>query len=119
MSSGGDVIDPAAIENLRELGGGDDAFLHDLIRTYLDETPELVDQLREAVAAGDAGGARLYAHSLKGSSAEFGAAYLAELCRQMESVGKSQNLELAPELLAEIEDEFERVAAALVRLLGA
>ncbi|MFN8379443.1 MAG: hypothetical protein U0452_12305 [Anaerolineae bacterium] len=31
MSSAGDVIDPAVIKGLRELGGGDDGFLHDLI----------------------------------------------------------------------------------------
>ncbi|MFN8378935.1 MAG: Hpt domain-containing protein [Anaerolineae bacterium] len=117
MSSAGDVIDPAVIESLRELGGGDDGFLHDLIRTYLDETPQLVAQLRNAVGLADAAGVHLYAHSLKGSSAEFGAAYLADLCRQMETAGKSRDLELAPDLLVEIEDEYGRVAAALDRLL--
>lgn len=118
MSSAGDVIDPAVIESLRALGGGDDAFLSDLIRTFLDETPVILGRLRAAVAQHDAAGIRLNAHSLKGSSAEFGASWLAELCRQLEMAGKSQDLDSAPDLLAEIEDEYRRVQSALTRLIG-
>lgn len=117
MSSPGDVIDLRVIEGLRALGGGDDTFLAELIATFLTETPQLLGRLRVAVADIDAGAVRLNAHSLKGSSAEFGAAYLAELCRQMEQAGKAQELDSAADLLAEIEDEYHRVAAALSKLI--
>lgn len=117
MSSAGDVLDWNVIESLRALGDGDDAFLAELIQTYLEETPRLLVRLREAVNAGDAGGVRLNAHSLKGSSAEFGASYLTELCRQMEMAGKNQDVASARDLMAEVEDEYHRVAVALSRLI--
>lgn len=118
MSSAGDVIDLAVIENLRDLGGGDDAFLNELISTYLEETPQLLEKLQLALASSDAGGVRLNAHSLKGSSAEFGAAYLAELCRQTEQAGKDQDLADLPELLTEIEREYRLVDSALRQIMG-
>ncbi len=117
MSSAGDVIDLNVIDSLRELGGGDDEFLNDLIRTFLDETPVILERLHAALANDDAGGIRLNAHSLKGSSAEFGASWLAELCRQLELAGKNGDLDTAPDLLGEIEDEYARVQSALMRLL--
>ncbi len=118
MSSPGDVIDLNAIEGLRALGGGDESFLAELIETFLAESPQLLARLKTAVAGFDSGGVRLNAHSLKGSGAEFGAAYLAELCRQLEQAGKAQELDSAADLLAEVEDEYQRVAAALTRLIS-
>jgi HPt (histidine-containing phosphotransfer) domain-containing protein len=117
MSSAGDVLDWNVIEGLRALGDGDDAFLAEMIRTYLDETPRLLARLRDAVIAGDAGGVRLNAHSLKGSSAEFGASYLTDLCRQLELAGKNQDLTPARDLMVEVDDEYGRVAAALNHLI--
>jgi HPt (histidine-containing phosphotransfer) domain-containing protein len=117
MSSAGEVLDRNVIESLRALGDGDDAFLAELISTYLEETPHLLMRLREAVAADDAGGVRLNAHSLKGSSAEFGASYLTELCRQLELAGKNQDLLSARDLMAEVEEEYPRVESALSRLI--
>jgi HPt (histidine-containing phosphotransfer) domain-containing protein len=110
MSSAGDVLDSNVIESLRSLGDGDDAFLAELISTYL-------ARLSDAVAADDAGRVRLNAHSLKGSSAEFGASYLTELCRQLELAGKNQDLSSARELMAEVEEEYGRVESALSRLI--
>ena len=117
MSSAGDVLDRNVIESLRALGDGDDSFLAELISTYLEEAPRLLARLSDAVAANDAGGVHLNAHSLKGSSAEFGASYLTELCRQLELVGKNQDLSSAPDLMAEVLEEYRRVESALGRLI--
>lgn len=117
MNGNDDVIDWGVIEELRALGDGDDGFLTDLIGTFLNETPSILARLSEAVAAEDAGNIRLYAHSLKGSSAEFGASYLTELCRQLELAGKNQELSSAQDLMAEVEDEYVRVAQALNRAI--
>jgi HPt (histidine-containing phosphotransfer) domain-containing protein len=77
-------IDAATLANLLEATGGDQAFVDELVDTYLDEGDRLVVDL---VAAGDAGavaGMVLPAHSLKSSSLNVGALELGELCRTLE-----------------------------------
>ena len=117
MSNSADIIDSSVIQGLVDLSGGDEQFLAELVETYLTESPVLLERLREAVHNSNSDAVRLNAHSLKGSSAEFGASYLVELCRQMEYVGRDRDLELAPELLGEIDQEYGRVAYALPRVL--
>jgi HPt (histidine-containing phosphotransfer) domain-containing protein len=53
------------------------------------------------------------AHSLKGSCSNFGAENMREACAQLEKEAGEGNLERAPKLLAEIEQEFENVRLAL------
>lgn len=117
MASNDYPLNAAAIDELRQVIGGDDAVLGDLIRTFLEDAPGLLAQLQDAIVEGDAEKTRLYAHSLKGNGAEFGAASFSELCRQLEMLGKSGNLVGAPMLLEQIGQEYERVEAALMALL--
>jgi HPt (histidine-containing phosphotransfer) domain-containing protein len=53
-----DALDTSALQALRESTGDDDAFLADLVMTFLDESPEQVAELRAAVAGADAGDVR-------------------------------------------------------------
>ena len=55
------------------------------------------------------------AHTLKSSSANMGAAKLADLCCQLEAAAREGNLEIGPALFAEIRDEFDIVSTALAR----
>ena len=53
---------------------GDRKLLGTIVAAALDELPRLLAAIREAIAAGDATGLRLSAHTLKGSVQYFGAA---------------------------------------------
>ena len=112
-------LDPAAIENLLALVGGDPAFLVELVSTFLDEAPTLLADMRDALERGDAGGVRLAAHSLKSNGNDFGATTFASLCKQLELLGRTGDLAPAPALLAQTEQEFVRVQAALLALIDA
>ncbi|MCI0352503.1 MAG: Hpt domain-containing protein, partial [Acidobacteriales bacterium] len=118
MGSYHDVLDPAALDNLRDTVGDDSSVLAELINTFLEDAPRLLTDLRSALDSGDAAGVRLNAHSLKSNGAEFGASQFAELCRQMEMLGKSNQLDGAGALLGPIEDEFRRVSATLESLMS-
>lgn len=107
------ILDPAALENLREMIGGDDAFLQELIDTFLGEAPQLLADMRQAVENEDAPLLRLAAHTLKSNSAEFGAMTLSSLCKQLEAMGKAGTLEGAAEMVTQAEAEYEQVKAAL------
>lgn len=103
------TLDPAALDRLRELVGGDAGTLSGLVADFLSETPPLVHSLRAAVAAGDPESAQRAAHTLTGLGDTFGATAMARLCRSAESRGIA---ELGP-VVEEIAGEHARVAAAL------
>jgi HPt (histidine-containing phosphotransfer) domain-containing protein len=107
------VLDPAALENLREMVGGDPEFLAELMDTFLAGAPQLLADMRQAVEGGDAAGLRLAAHSLKSNSTDFGAMALSNLCWEVEVLGKAGTLDGAAELIAQAEAAYEQVRAAL------
>jgi two-component system sensor histidine kinase/response regulator len=118
MSNDDNFLDRAALANLRDVVGGDNSVLAELVSTFLEEAPLLLGRLHEGVAGGSAAMIRLNAHSLKGNAADFGALALAELCLQMEKLGRSGEVHGAHALLTAIEAEYRHVEAALGRLLN-
>jgi PAS domain S-box-containing protein len=113
-----DILDPAAMENLQELAGGDAAFLAELMDTFLADAPQLLTDMRQAMERRDAAGLRLAAHSLKSNSADFGAMTLSNLCRELEGMGKAGTLDGAAEKVTQAEAEYEQVKAALEVIRG-
>jgi two-component system sensor histidine kinase/response regulator len=107
------VLDPAAIDGMREMVGGDDEFLADLIDTFLKDAPRMLSDMRQALEAGDAEVLRRVAHSLKSNSDSFGATVLGDLCRGLEKMGKANALEGADALIARADAEFVQVQAAI------
>jgi HPt (histidine-containing phosphotransfer) domain-containing protein len=108
MGARGDpLLDPAALEGLREIGGDD--FVADLIETFLADAPPLLAALRGT----DADEVRRAAHTLKSNGATFGATTFSELCRELEMLAKTGDLAGAPDLTARIEDEYALVAEEL------
>jgi signal transduction histidine kinase/CheY-like chemotaxis protein/HPt (histidine-containing phosphotransfer) domain-containing protein len=105
------VLDPVALDALRELVGEDPEALSGLVADFLAETPTLVATLRAAVAADEGSSASQAAHTLKSLGATFGATAMARLCQDAE-VHAGPPAGLGP-LVAEIEAEHERVVAAL------
>jgi HPt (histidine-containing phosphotransfer) domain-containing protein len=107
------VIDPAAWAGLLESVGDDVDFLAELITTYFDDSPRLLAAMQEALSAGRAEDLRRAAHSLKSSSANFGALRLSKKCRELEYIGKAGALEGAAEQIGQIVTEYEKARAAL------
>jgi HPt (histidine-containing phosphotransfer) domain-containing protein len=107
------VLDPAAIDGMREMVGGDDEFLADLIDTFLKDAPQMLADMRQALRTGDAEVLRRIAHSLKSNSDSFGATALGEFCRKLEKMGKANALEGADDLITRADAEFTQVMAAL------
>lgn len=83
-----------------------------LLDTFLVDSEERLLLLRQAQQEADAQNLRLAAHSFKGSCSNMGASLLAGLCKQLEEAGRREQLDLAPDLIEQIEREF-----AIVRIL--
>jgi two-component system sensor histidine kinase/response regulator len=113
-----DVINLHALENIRALSaerGG--ALVQRVIAAYVDDTPQHLQTLRKAIAGLDTGKLRKVAHSLKSSSANVGAEALAQMCKDMENLGRTDSTEGASGILTDMEHEFQAVRHSLSAIL--
>ncbi|MCW9050558.1 MAG: response regulator [Deltaproteobacteria bacterium] len=110
------LIDPAALENIRSLQtDGADDILTRIIEIFIADTPGQLLKMRQAVKHKEASIIRNIAHSLKSSSANLGATSLSALLKDMEEKGRQNYLQGAEELINRIETEFN-LALPLLRM---
>jgi HPt (histidine-containing phosphotransfer) domain-containing protein len=107
------TIDRATFEALKETTGAE--FALELVDTFLEEAPEMLDDLRASLAAQDADRFRRAAHSLKSNSNTFGALTLGAMARELELSGVSK-IDRGGKPLDALAEEYSRVAAALNEL---
>ena len=113
-----DVINMHALENIRALSpdrGG--ALVQRVVAAYVGDTPQHLQTLRQAIAGVDTGSLRKVAHSLKSSSANVGAEVLAQMCKEMENLGRTDSTEGASGILTDMEHEFQAVRDSLSAIL--
>ncbi len=108
-----EILDRAALADLRAMTGDDPAFLGELIDTYVADMPQQLAAIRRALEVGDAEAVRRAAHSLKSNSATFGALGLSQLCRELEERGRTGSLDGAADLVARVEAAYGEVEPAL------
>jgi HPt (histidine-containing phosphotransfer) domain-containing protein len=108
------AIDRATFEALKETTGAQ--FALELVDTFLQEAPAMLDELRRALAAKDADKFRRAAHSLKSNSNTFGALTLGAMARELELGGVSKAIESGGQPLDALAEEYSRVATALTEL---
>jgi PAS domain S-box-containing protein len=108
------AIDEQVFESLREeVGGGDGEFVAEAIESYLEEAPPRIEAIASSVAAQDAVALRNSAHALKSLSLTMGANGLAQLCGELEAMGRVGTTAGAGELVEQLEPEYNRVVSVL------
>jgi signal transduction histidine kinase/DNA-binding response OmpR family regulator/HPt (histidine-containing phosphotransfer) domain-containing protein len=113
-----EVINRVALDNIRALSQDrGDALVQKVIAAYVDDTPQHLQTLRRAIAGLDTGSVRKVAHSLKSASANVGAQKLAQLCKEMEHLGRADTTEGAAGILTDMEQEFQAVRHSLSAIL--
>ena len=96
---------------LLEISGGDSEFERDLIQTFLEAAPALLQSYAAAIESNAGLGVRHAAHTLKGSSRSIGANVFAQVCEAAEKAARADDLATCQELLPEIEASFEALRA--------
>ena len=109
-----ETIDRTVFEDLKTTAGAE--FVKDLIDTFLVEAPVMMEDMRSALAAGDAERFRRAAHSLKSNSITFGAVNLAAMAKEIELGGLAPVRAAGGSPLDALEVEYTRVAKALMEL---
>ena len=83
------VIDMVALERLKEHVGD----IVPVAAIFLQSLERRISELEQAITHHDAEAINKVAHTLKGSSSQFGAEELAHLCMLAENMGKSGNIQ--------------------------
>ncbi len=110
---------PAAdLEAARERMGGSEELLRKLAGLFLSETDGVVDRLQATVEQGQARELEVTAHRLKGQAATFEARAVAKVAGELERLGRQNQLEPAPPLLAQLRHEIERLREQLALVVG-
>jgi HPt (histidine-containing phosphotransfer) domain-containing protein len=98
------VIDPEALERLKEWGG--DKLAGQMVRLFLKNSGTRMDQIRTGVGEGDREEVERGAHSLKSSAANIGAENLRTLSTQIESAALEEDVARMSALLPEMESAY-------------
>ncbi len=108
------VLDPRALQRLRAtLGTQADRMLPELIEEFYQDAGRLLSEARQALEQGQADDLRRASHTLKSTSATFGAMALSAVARELEHLARDGVLEKAAGQIAWAEDEFARAKTAL------
>lgn len=110
------VLDRAALDELRACDPDDTGLLAELIDIYLADTPPRLNALRLAFDAGQPAAMSREAHALKSGSAQLGATAVAATCRQLEILGREGSLDGAGKLLDRLLVEFATARNALIAI---
>ena len=107
------IIDRSA---LLDSLSGDVELLKTISGLFLTHSPELVDRIRDALAAGDCAELERAAHSLKGSVSNFFAPLAVEAARNLESIARAGNLAKAADAFVMLEQELDRIRPAITSM---
>ncbi len=110
-SSGPTIYDRSALR-MRLLG--DEGLLEALQDAFLEEVPQLIEKLRNALVADAPVTAGLNAHTIKRASANVGAEALHELVLAVEQAGQEGDLGSVQGVMADIDTQFDLVRRAML-----
>lgn len=105
-------VDNEALRELQVVMGED---FNNLLKTFVTDSAARIVAAEQAAAAADSDALRRAAHSFKGSSGNMGAPLLSDLCRQIEELAHSGQVESCIPLLVELNAEFAVVQRELAR----
>jgi CheY-like chemotaxis protein len=102
-------------QRLADLAGLSDTadWLENLLHRFLSDSQTRLTALRAAIEKGEEQVVADLAHAMKGSSANMGAVALAEVCKELETLGRSASLDGAMQILQQLEQLYAQTAAAL------
>src|SRR6267154_3151213 len=92
---------------------GDTELFGELVKLFMSESVDLLNQIREAIEQHDANRLERAAHSLKGSAAAFCGESTRAVAQELETIGASGDLDQADKLFVALQRELARLTDAL------
>ena len=108
------VLDRGVLDRIRALQQPNaPSVLAQVIGVYLEDSPVMIEELKQALQRGDIEVLTETAHSLKSSSANLGVSRLSSLCKELELWGKKGSPEDLAALVEQIDTEFDCAQSGL------
>ena len=112
------VVDRSVLRSLAALMDDEDTvYIKELLNDYLVDAERLRGKIYEAVSVKDASALRQAAHTLKSTSATFGARQLSTLCAEIEQCSIREDISCVERRLEEFDETLVSFHTALVRLV--
>jgi two-component system sensor histidine kinase RpfC len=105
------AIDERTLADLCSLGGP--AFVADVVAGFLDDTGQVLPDLRRAVANGDVLAFRDQLHALRSASANIGAKEIYRMCLEWREISQQELTSWGARHVADLTAEFERARSHL------
>jgi len=105
------IIDLHTFNTLQTEMGQD--FVGELLQTYFEELPQLLAKLKDSLAVQDCDAFQRAAHSIKSTSNSFGALQFGLQARELEMMGRANQLDGAPDKVEQLVSDYETVRKAL------
>jgi two-component system sensor histidine kinase/response regulator len=99
-------------EALKQLGG-DEPLLHEVVLIFLEEIPGRMTRLRAAIDEGDGEAIEKEAHTLNGELGYLAVSNLCLMARELEQLGRENDLENAASLFESFEIRMTAVLASM------
>jgi two-component system, sensor histidine kinase and response regulator len=109
-SMAGDGIDYAVLDEIREV---DRDLVIQLCRAFTQDTVEQLNDLQKNCEAGNVMAAGQLAHRIRGSCLTIGVNGMAEMCSEIESAAKLEDLQRCEQFVAQVQREFQRAVREL------
>jgi len=96
--------------------GGDEELLREVVRLFLEDFPDMMDEIRRAAADRNAFALHQSAHRLKGAAANFSLTIVSKAALRLETMGQSRDLSGVEDALAALERETASIEETLLEL---
>ncbi len=92
---------------------GSEETLVELVEIFLEQWPEMMDEIEQGVARSDYENLRRAAHTLKGSASIFGARPVVQVADRLSDMARDQELDGAEVELRKLQDEMDRLVPVM------
>ena len=107
------ALDAETFQALKDIVCDDTESFAEFIDGYLNDAPQRLVAIGNAIAQGDAAALRSAAHALRSLSVTFGAIPLAQVCQELEAMGRAGSTVSGSTLMLQLQTEYQRVENAL------
>ncbi len=110
------IIDPKAIDNIRELDDEEDySVVNTMIDMFFEDTPSHMNNIKKAISENNFDDLAFFAHGLKGICLNLGAKPLGNLCLTLELCGRTKDDSAVKETLSNLDDIYQKTCEELVK----
>lgn len=117
MSLESSVATEVSLSELIDMVGDDLDTLREIIESFLDDAPNLIQAIADSIQTSDAPLAERSAHTLKSSSRIFQAEQFAKQCQAIEDAAREVNWEQVKPLFLSVQANYQEIAQTLIHKL--